>query len=59
MTMHFVQNPTEELTNKKLVLTNLRCPTLGDFKCYKDIITNIFQRNDCNQPFWKEKFISG
>lgn len=60
ITMHFVGNPSEELTSKKLILTNLRCPTLGDFKWYKDIfITNIFQRNDCNQPFWKERFIAG
>ncbi|ESQ30878.1 hypothetical protein EUTSA_v10012061mg [Eutrema salsugineum] len=22
-------------------------------------VTNIFQRNDCNQHFWKERFISG
>ncbi|ESQ30876.1 hypothetical protein EUTSA_v10012391mg, partial [Eutrema salsugineum] len=60
LTMHFIGNPTEELESKKIVLTNLRCPTLGDFKWYKDIfVTNIFQRNDCNQPFWKERFISG
>ena len=58
--MHFVGNPSEELSSKKLILTNLRCPTLGDFKWYKDIfVTNIFQRNDCNQPFWKERFIAG
>ena len=59
MTMHFVGNPSEELSSKKLILTNLRCPTQGDFKWYKDIfVTNIFQRNDCKQPFWKERFIA-
>ncbi|ESQ33307.1 hypothetical protein EUTSA_v10005523mg, partial [Eutrema salsugineum] len=58
--MHFVGNPTEELESKRIILTNLRCPTLGDFKWYKDVfITNIFLRPDCNQPFWKERFISG
>ena len=58
--MHFIGNPKEELESKKIILTNLRCPTLGDFKWYKDVfITNIFQRNDCNQAFWKERFISG
>ncbi|CAN6967706.1 unnamed protein product, partial [Brassica rapa subsp. trilocularis] len=60
LTMHFIGNPKEELESKKIILTNLRCPTLGDFKWYKDVfITNIFQRNDCNQAFWKERFISG
>lgn len=60
LTMHFIGNPAEELESKKLVLTNLKCTTLGDFKWDKDVfITNIFQRNDCNHPFWKERFISG
>ncbi|CAN6875154.1 unnamed protein product [Brassica oleracea] len=60
ITMHFIGNPKEELESKRIILTNLRCPTLGDFKWYKDVfITNIFQRNDCTQAFWKERFISG
>ncbi|CAF1715969.1 unnamed protein product [Brassica oleracea var. botrytis] len=47
ITMHFIGNPKEELESKKIILTNLRCPTLGDFKWYKDVfIINIFQRND-------------
>ena len=58
--MHFIGNPAEELESKKLILTNLRCPTLGDFKWYKDVfLANIFLRNDCNQPFWKERFVMG
>lgn len=32
ITMHFIGNPEEELESKKLILTNLRCPTLSDFK---------------------------
>ena len=60
LTMNFIGNPKEELESKKIILTNLRCPTLGDFKWCKDVfITNIFQRNDCNQAFWKDRFISG
>ncbi|CAN6996039.1 unnamed protein product, partial [Brassica oleracea var. botrytis] len=60
ITMHFIGNPKEELESKKIILTNLRCPTLGDFKWYKDVfVTNIFQRNDCTQAFWKERFIAG
>ncbi|WZZ62086.1 hypothetical protein YC2023_062193 [Brassica napus] len=60
ITMHFMGNPKEELESKKIILTNLRCPTLGDFKWYKDVfVTNIFQRNDCTQAFWKERFIAG
>ncbi|CAN7004762.1 unnamed protein product [Brassica oleracea var. botrytis] len=55
ITMHFIGNPKEELESKKIILTNLRCPTLEDFKWYKDVfITNIFQRNDCTQAFWKK-----
>ncbi|CAN6850922.1 unnamed protein product, partial [Brassica oleracea] len=37
ITMHFIGNPKEELESKKIILTNLRCPTLEDFKWYKDV----------------------
>ena len=41
-------------------LFNLKCPTLNDFKWYKDaFITRVMLRDDCNSSFWKEKFING
>lgn len=58
--MYFVGNPKEELNSTKVFLTNLRCPTLTDFRWYKDMfITNVLRRPDCNASFWKEKFITG
>lgn len=43
ITMHFVSNLIEELQISKLDLTNLRYPTLGDFRWYKDMFnTHIF-----------------
>ena len=58
--MHFIRNPHKELHSSKLVLTNLRCPTFRDFRWYKDVFTtHIFQRQDCNASFWKERFIAG
>jgi hypothetical protein len=41
-------------------LSNLRCPTLSDFRWYKDVFhSRVMLREDSNQPFWKEKFING
>ena len=42
------------------VLSNLRCPKLQDFRWYKDVFfTAVLTHSDCNQSFWKEKFIAG
>ena len=42
------------------VLINLRCPQLSDFRWYKDVfISKVLSRNDCQQSYWKEKFIAG
>ncbi|KAK9734444.1 hypothetical protein RND81_04G140200 [Saponaria officinalis] len=58
--MYFVGNPVEELSSQKIILTNLRCPTLGDYRWYKDIfLTYVLRRPDCNEGFWMEKFVSG
>lgn len=38
---------------------NLSCKTLSDFGWYKDkFLSKLFQIKDCNNTFWKEKFIS-
>jgi len=58
--MHFVGNLKEELTSSKIFLTNLRCPTLTDFRWYKDMfLTYVLKRPDSTAPFWKKKFITG
>ena len=57
---HFVGNPAEELGSSKIFLTNLRCPTLSDFRWYKDMfLTHVLKRSDSTKSFWKEKFITG
>ncbi|PIN03265.1 hypothetical protein CDL12_24212 [Handroanthus impetiginosus] len=41
-------------------LINLRCPTLSYFYWYKaPIFSKILTKKDCNEDFWKEKFLSG
>lgn len=35
--MHFIGNPKEALASAKIFLTNIRCPTLSDFRWYKDM----------------------
>ncbi|GAV91096.1 LOW QUALITY PROTEIN: zf-CCHC domain-containing protein, partial [Cephalotus follicularis] len=41
-------------------LSNLRCRKLQDFRRYKDtFMTKVLTREQANQPYWKEKFITG
>ncbi|GAV81781.1 LOW QUALITY PROTEIN: zf-CCHC domain-containing protein, partial [Cephalotus follicularis] len=41
-------------------LSNLRFRKLQDFRWYKDtFMTEVLNREDANQPYWKEKFITG
>jgi hypothetical protein len=41
-------------------LSNLKCPTMSDFRWYEDVFTSrVMLRDDSNKPFWKEKFIDG
>jgi hypothetical protein len=41
-------------------LSNLKCPTMSDFRWYEDVFTSrVMLREDGNKPFWKEKFIDG
>jgi len=56
-TLHFLGNPKEEQAAAKLVLINLRCPTLSDYRWYKDVfLTNVLKREDGLANFWKERF---
>lgn len=39
---------------------NLSCHTLSGFRWYKDVfLAELFSLEECNNDFWKEKFISG
>uniref|UniRef100_A0A7C9D0E3 Uncharacterized protein n=2 Tax=Opuntia streptacantha TaxID=393608 RepID=A0A7C9D0E3_OPUST len=60
ITLHFLGNPKEEQASAKSVLINLRCPTLSDYRWYKDVfLTNFLKREDGLAVFWKERFIAG
>ncbi|GAV84029.1 LOW QUALITY PROTEIN: hypothetical protein CFOL_v3_27474, partial [Cephalotus follicularis] len=56
---YFVGDPTylKERTADQL---NLRCRKLQYFRWYKDtFMTKVLTRQNANQPYWKEKFITG
>ena len=60
ITLHFLGNPKEEQVVSKTILINLRCPSLTDYRWYKDVfLTNVLKREDNTQDFWKERFIAG
>ena len=47
ITLHFLGNPKEEQASAKSVLINLKCPTLSDYRWYKDVfLTNVLKRED-------------
>ena len=57
---NFLGSPKDITAATDILLTNLRCPTLEDYNWYKDtFLTYLLKREDCRQPYWKEKFISG
>jgi len=60
ITLHFIGKPREEQAGLKTILINVRCPTLIDFRWYKDVfLTHVIKREDGTQDFWKERFIAG
>ena len=60
LTLHFIRNPKEEQAAAKTILINLCCPTLTDYRWYKDVfLTNVHKREDGLQDLWKERFIAG
>lgn len=57
---HFIGDLSKLRDQTFEILANLRCKKLQDFIWYKDVfLTKVMTRDDCNQPFWKEKFIAG
>ena len=56
---HFIRDLAKIKDKTADLLTNLKCPKLHDFRWYKEVfLTKVMLRLDCNQSFWKEKFIS-
>ena len=57
ISQYFVGDPSHFRDKTLALLSNMKCKSLGEFHQYKN---TFFQRvllgNDCNQPFWKEKF---
>ncbi|GAV88836.1 zf-CCHC domain-containing protein, partial [Cephalotus follicularis] len=57
---YFVGDPTYLKDRTSDQLSNLRYRKLQDFRWYKDtFMTKVLTREDANQPYWKEKFITG
>ncbi|XP_047251366.1 uncharacterized protein LOC124886583 [Capsicum annuum] len=57
---HFVGEPKLFQDRSLEILNNLRCKNLADFRWYKDtFLVKVMIRPDCNNDFWKERFISG
>ncbi|GAV62239.1 LOW QUALITY PROTEIN: hypothetical protein CFOL_v3_05763, partial [Cephalotus follicularis] len=60
ITKYFIGDPTYLNDRTADQLSNLRCRKLQDFRWYKDtFMTKVLTREDANQPYWKEKFITG
>ena len=60
ITKHFVGDPNQYKERASDVLINLRCPQLSDSRWYEVVfISKVLSRNDCQQSYWKEKFIVG
>ena len=58
ITKHFIRDLAMIQDKTADLLTNLKCPKLHDFRWYKEVfLTKVMLRLDCNQSFWKEKFI--
>ena len=57
---YFIETPSNITERIHDQLSNLTCPTLSDFRWYKDVfMSRVMMRDDSNKPFWKEKFVNG
>ncbi|KAM3188706.1 hypothetical protein P3L10_034574 [Capsicum annuum] len=57
---HFIGEPKLFQDRSLEILNNLTCKDLADFRWYKDtFLVKVMIRPDCNNDFWKERFISG
>lgn len=57
---HFIGTPSNITARIHDQLSNLKCPTLSDFRWYEDVFTTrVMLRDNYSSPLWKEKFING
>jgi hypothetical protein len=57
---HFIGTPSNIISRIHDQLSNLKCPTMSDFRWYEDVFTSkVMLREYSNKPYWKEKFIDG
>ncbi|GJU29901.1 hypothetical protein Tco_1173490 [Tanacetum coccineum] len=57
---NFVGDPTAYQERNSVILLNLTCRKLSNFRWYKDVfITKVMTRPDCREAYWKERFIAG
>ena len=57
---HFIGTTIPISENISTLLQNLRCPTLGHFRWYRDtFLSRVYQLSDSNSTHWKSKFIDG
>jgi hypothetical protein len=60
ITRHFIGTPSNITSRIHDQLSNLKCPTMSDFRWYEDVFTSrVILREDSNKSYWKEKFIDG
>ena len=52
ITQHFIGDPSLIKDRSGELLSNLKCKSLRDFRCYKDtFLTRVYTRDDSQQPF--------
>lgn len=57
---HFIGSTSLQLDKTQEQLMSLRCQNLSQFKWYKDVfLSKVYTREDSQNDFWKEKYISG
>ncbi|GJR72280.1 hypothetical protein Tco_0084645 [Tanacetum coccineum] len=57
---NFVGDPTAYQERNSVILLNLTCRKLSDFRWYTDVfLTKVMTRPDCREAYWKERFIAG
>ena len=60
ITKHFLGDPLSFQSRSYKILQNLHYDKLSDYRWYKEVyFAKVHTRTDCNQPYWKERFLNG
>ena len=60
ITKYFLGDPLSFQSRSYEILQNLHCDKLSDYRWYKEVyFAKVHSRTDCNQPYWKERFLNG